>query len=159
VNEIGICKAMARTLYVCWMADAHDDDDDPFDAGDQAASMGADWINTADSDPPSHPDAWVEALITAGMVYQHYTATWGVSPFYVLHHASRDPEKWAHGAAMSSLGHGVCWSDDGSLVAPWDTRPGIKKGQDLPVPSGLAEHIENPFRGGTDGALNSQEAT
>jgi len=144
MNDTQLCVAMARTLYVCWMADAHDDTDDAFDADDQAAGARQDWMTTVD-DPPSNGEAWEEALITAGQVYQSYTNAWGVAPFYVLHKAERDPAAWAHGAMMSSMGHGVCWRDDGPLEAPFDTKR-FKKGQELPVPDGVAEHVENPFR-------------
>lgn len=144
MNTTEICVAIARTLYVCWMADAHDDEDDAFDAEDQAAGAGQDWMLTVE-DPPSNSEAWTEALITAGMVYQSYTDAWGVAPFYVLWHAKRDPADWAHGAALSSMGHGVCWTDDGPLQCPYDNRR-FKEGQDLPVPPGVAEHVENPFR-------------
>lgn len=145
MNATDICRAMARTLYVAWMADAHDDQDDSFDAEDQAAGPGQDWMDTVE-DPPTNTTAWEEALITAGRVYQDYTLAWGIEPFYVLYDLPDRAERWAHGAMMASMGHGVCWTDDGPIEAPRDTKR-FKKGQELPVPDGIAEHVENPFRG------------
>lgn len=143
----------ARMIFVAWVADAHDDEESEFDAGDYAAGGGEDWCRTVPSpteapDLYSQPgvhlswfDAWVSAVSHASQLYHAITAqrvayrklldlpTFGPRAFYsdvwlaCYHSDETDAEAHAHASASIALGHGV--DDPGPLGGmPW-ANPGF----------------------------------
>jgi len=97
----------AHMLLVCWVAEAHDDDGNPFDAGDNAARSGEDWMYTVD--PADYPEERLMAHAWAGRLYQHLCeAVPRCGDLWLaLERAEVDAEDHAHRSVMSSMGHGT----------------------------------------------------
>lgn len=106
--------AAARYLFVCWVAEAHEDPESEFDAGDGAAGPGDDWLNTVptpDGDPEAFSqwgthanlaDAWVAANVCAARLYAEACAR-------RLLHASAVGRRYRHptGPFVVDLEHAI----------------------------------------------------
>ena len=111
-----IAHHIARTLYICSIADAHDDPDEPFDAGEEAAGSGQDWFDTVTSETPQEAIEAACKLVEQFEFMHDRSVVDACAEWTTLdHYYASVPitmELFAYRLAMQSLGHGVGLWDD-----------------------------------------------
>lgn len=127
-----ILESIARTLFVCAMADAIENPESELYGSPQGASHGQDWFDTVTDETPASADVAAEKIVADfetvnGWTVETAAIAWLAlaKPYAVRTH---NADSFGHYLAMEYLGHGVGLWDDTPIGVSAETVDGFKTG-------------------------------